>query len=105
MKRLNKTVHGSEQFTNYCKLSNSIIDQRDLYECFMKRLDELIEGLSFNFSFTDCVFKILVIFLKMTFVLPMFYVTYFFAVGLPILKVNVGSSHICLLKMQVILFH
>ena len=41
----------------------------------------------------------------MSFVLPMFYLTCFFAIDLPILLVNADYVHIYLLRMQMILFH
>ena len=37
-----------------CELSSLIINKSELYECFMKRFDELIKRLSFYFDFTDC---------------------------------------------------
>ena len=56
-RRVNEIVYSSKQFSNYCTLSNSIIDKSGLYECFMKRHDELIERLPFSFSFIVCFFK------------------------------------------------
>ena len=56
-KRVNEIVYSSKQFSNYRTLSNSIIDKSELYEFFMKRHDELIERLSFSFSFIVCFFK------------------------------------------------
>ena len=52
-RRMNEIVYGSKQFANYRKLLNSIIDKTELYECFMKRFDELIKKISFYFNFID----------------------------------------------------
>ena len=40
----------------YRELSNTIIDKSKLYDCFIKRFDELIEKLDFNFNFSDLLF-------------------------------------------------
>ena len=38
------------------ELSDTIIHKSKLYDCFIKRFDELIEILDFNFDFTDLLF-------------------------------------------------
>ena len=73
----------------------------------MKRYDELIERVDFSSNFTDFSFlNYRLEFLKMSFVLLMFYIIYFSATGLQILmKVNVGYVLNCMLRMLMILFH
>ena len=51
-RRMNEIVYGGKQFRNYRKLSTSIIDKTELYECFKKRFDE--KELYFYFNFVDC---------------------------------------------------
>ena len=40
----------------YLELSNVIIDNNQLYDCFIKRFDELIERRNFYFNLTNCLF-------------------------------------------------
>ena len=40
----------------YPELSNVIIDNNKLYDCFIKRFDELIERRNFYFNLTNCLF-------------------------------------------------
>ena len=40
----------------YREVLNTIIDKSELYDYFIKRFDELIERLDFNFNFTDLLF-------------------------------------------------
>ena len=47
-------MYASKQFTTYIKLSNSITDKNELYDCFMKNFDKFIKKLSFYFNFSDC---------------------------------------------------
>ena len=40
----------------YHEFSNVIINKNKLYDCFIKRFDELIERPDFYFNFTNCFF-------------------------------------------------
>ena len=40
----------------YYEHSNVIIDKNELYDCFIKKSDELIERLDFYFNLTNCLF-------------------------------------------------
>ena len=53
-RRLNEIIHFNYGFKEYCKLSNSIVDTDKLYDFFMERYNELIDKLTFSFSFIDC---------------------------------------------------
>ena len=55
-RRLNKIIHFNNGFKKYCKLSNSIVDKDKLYDFFMERYNELIDKLTFSFSFIDCLY-------------------------------------------------
>ena len=54
--RINAIVYSSEQFKKHPELSNLITNKVKLCECFMKRYDELMDRLSFSFSFVNCLF-------------------------------------------------
>ena len=47
---MNALVYSSKQFKKYQKLSSLIIDKVELYECFMKRYDEMMDRPSLSFS-------------------------------------------------------
>ena len=71
----------------------------------MKRYDELMDRHSFSFSFVNCLFfRYWLEFLNMSFALQIPCVIYFSVADLPVLLVNVGSVHVCLLRMRMILF-
>ena len=53
---MNALVYSSKQFKKYRKLSSLIIDKVELYECFMKRYDEMMDRPSLSFSFINCLF-------------------------------------------------
>ena len=55
-RRLNEIVYSNKRFKNYHILLNSIINKGQLYECVMKKYDELINRLSFSFGFANCLF-------------------------------------------------
>ena len=53
---MNEIVFGSKQFKKYRQLSGTIIDKSKLYDCFMKRFNELIERLNFHVNFMNMLF-------------------------------------------------
>ena len=53
---MNAIVYSSKEFKKYRELSSLIIDKFELYECFMKRFDELMDRFSLSFSFVNCLF-------------------------------------------------
>ena len=53
-RRLNEIVHLNNGFKKYFQLSNSIFNKDKLYDFFMERYNKLIDKLTFNFSFVDC---------------------------------------------------
>ena len=53
---MNEIVCGSKQFKKYRELSDTIINKSKLYDCFMKRFNELIQRLTFHFNFTNMLF-------------------------------------------------
>ena len=53
---MNEITFGSKQFKKYRELSDTIINKSKLYDCFMKRFNELIERFNFYFNFTNMLF-------------------------------------------------
>lgn len=101
-RRMNTIIYSSKQFKKYHELSSNRVE---LYECFMKRYNELMDRISFSFSFVNCLFfRYWLEFLNMSFALQMSCVIYFSVADLPVLLVNLssvgqGSVHDCLLRM------
>ena len=55
-RRLNEIVHLNTGFRKYYQLSNFVVNKDKLYDFFMKRYNELIDKLTFNLSFIDCLY-------------------------------------------------
>ena len=51
-----KLFSSSKQYTKYRNLSNLLVDKNKLYDCFKQRYYELIDRLTFSFSFNDCLY-------------------------------------------------
>ena len=47
---MNAIVYSSKEFKKYRELSSLIIDKVELYECFMKRFDKLMDRFSLSSS-------------------------------------------------------
>ena len=57
-RRLNEIIFSSKQYKKYRNLSNLVVDKNKLYDCFKQRYNELIDRLTFSFSFIDCLYFI-----------------------------------------------
>ena len=55
-RRLNEIVFSSKQYTKHRSLSNLAVDKNKLYHCFKQKYNELIDRLTFNFNFIDCLY-------------------------------------------------
>ena len=51
-----KLFFSSKHYTKYRNLSNLLVDKNKLYDCFKQRYNELIDRLTFSFSFIDCLY-------------------------------------------------
>ena len=104
-RRLNEIVYGHKLFKKCRKLSNSIIDKKELYDSFMKRFDEVIKKLSFYFDSIVCLYLIYRLqSLKNEFYINNVLCHLLFGSRSPSSESGVDNVHVCLLGAQMILF-